>query len=682
MKKIYAILFFCCTLVASAQTYHIGDLYTAPDGSQGIVYYIHPDGSGGWVVALDDASTGCSWGDANDVPGLANQNPSTIQNLLNDTAGYINTQILRNYQNNNTTYAAGKVDFAHGWVLPSLAQLSMLYGQLPFITSAIVGAGGTALAYGVYWCSSEKDASQAWAVDFGGVIDGASGEFVPYSGCFTNGFKTSTSRRVRAVRSFTYQTVVHDTSLTYQWNTGSTQPYINVSPSQTTTYTVTGTTDYGCSATAEQTIIVGTGSSQTIYDTICWGEGYEANGFSLTAAQTNTMGTITRSRTITASGCSSTLTLRLLIRPKNSTTFTHTACGSYTWNGVTYYDSGSYSQTFTNATGCDSVVTMNLTIYNPTHTATTITQCDSYIWHDVTYTSSGTYTYSHSDDNGCTQVDTLHLTINQLHTSEISVTACESYTWYESTYTESGAYTQTFTAANGCDSVVTLHLTLTDPPEVTIVAIDDTICEGNEVVLQAIVPGGIPVNYVPPVAIGDILCTDGSIVKTANWPVADKTAMGIVFYVDNTGIHGWAMNLYNENSNTTMMWGGSGTDIPALNNITLARSALMDLDGYSNTQRIRAAGTATTYPAAWSVAFDNGWYMPAAGQLRCIYSQLPTLNASLQTVGGLQFSMSAIWGYWSSTESDANQAWHLDENGQITSYTKTMTYKVRAVRNF
>ena len=105
----------------SAQTYHIGDVYTAPDGSQGIVYYLHPDGSGGWVVALTDAATPCPWGDHSDVPGLVNQDPSELQAMLNDTAGYTNTLALRNYQNNNPTYAAGMVDFEHGWVLPSPA---------------------------------------------------------------------------------------------------------------------------------------------------------------------------------------------------------------------------------------------------------------------------------------------------------------------------------------------------------------------------------------------------------------------------------------------------------------------------------------------------------------------------------------------------------------------------------
>ena len=384
---LYAILWLCCVGSLSAQSYQIGDLYTAPDGSKGIVYYVHPDGSGGWVVALNDVSTGCAWGEETDVPGLANQAPSYYQQLLNDTAGYANTQALRDYQNNSTTYAAGKVDFAHGWVLPSPAQLSMLYGQLPFITNAITVAGGTALTYDWYWCSAEQGASNAWRVDFGANS---------YSGHF-NSVAKSTSCRVRAVRSFSNMAMVYDTSLTYVWSTGSTQPYINVSPSQTITYTVTATTDYGCSNTAQQTVLVGSGSAQTIYDTICKGAGYDANGFSLTAVETQTAGTLTRMRTMTTSGCSSNITLQLKVNESVAEHVEASACGSYTWNGVTYYESGDYPQTFTAANGCDSVVTLHLTIIpipELTHTPDTVIHlgdsatlwasgADSPVWMDM-----------------------------------------------------------------------------------------------------------------------------------------------------------------------------------------------------------------------------------------------------------------------------------------------------------
>ena len=577
MKKIYAILFLCSALVAPAQNYRIGDVYTAPDGSQGVVYYLHSDGSGGWVVALNDASSGCAWGTSADLPGLLNQNSSYSQQLLNDTAGYANTQTLRNYQNNSTTYAAATVDFAHGWVLPSPAQLSILYGQLPFITTAITDAGGTALAYANYWCSAEHSASNAWCVEFGSNY---------WTGYFNNIAK-NTSCRVRAVRSFSYPaTIVHDTSLTYQWNTGSTQPYLNASPSQTTTYTVTGTTEFGCSNTAEQMIVVGTGTPQTIYDTICKGAGYEANGFSLTAEETQTVGTLTRTRTMTTSGCSSNLTLQLKVNEPVTELVEATAFGSYIRNGVTYY--------------------------------------------------------------------------------------------------ESGDYTQTFTAANGCDSVVTLRLTLTDSPEVTVTASDDTVCAGDAVTLAAVVQNASAVVIPPPppaVAIGDILCTDGSTVKPSAYASSGKTAMGVVFYVDNTGEHGWAVHLQDQGTN--IVWGNT-VDIPYLNNFPDARDAITDMDGYNNTFSIRYYNNSYAYPAAWLVDFDNGWYLPACGQLKILHAERAIVNNSLQIVNGTPMPVgSSEWTYWSSTEKSATSAGTVDSFGHVNSLSKSANLaNVRSVRSF
>jgi hypothetical protein len=230
--------------------------------------------------------------------------------------------------------------------------------------------------------------------------------------------------------------------------------------------------------------------------------------------------------------------------------------------------------------------------------------------------------------------------------------------------------------------VVTLRLTLTDPPGVTIVATDDTICEGNEVILQAIVSGEIPVYYVPTVAIGDILCTDGSIEKPSSWPVAGKTAQGIVFYVDNTGEHGWAVHLYDQETSVQWTPYDQITDIPTLFSYTNARDAITDLNGYSNTQIVRDLGNASNFPAAYAVDFDNGWFLPAVGQLRLIFGEIVTLNASLQVVGGTQFPMVSTWWYWSSTELSEYSVWNVSYRGYVTYANKYATCRVRSIRAF
>lgn len=509
------------TLCLYGQTYHVGDVYTAPDGSQGIVYFVLPDGSGGWVVALNDASTGCKWGESLDIPDLSNlmYGFDTYQQANYDTAGYQKTAIIRAFQNNSQTYAAGKVDFANGWYLPSPGQLSILCAQRPFISAAIVSAGGTLMANQWYWTSSESDYQNACAVHFGNPDSHGIGDYRFNQNKSVNCY-------VRAVRSFSYEN--EPIPVSYLWNTGDTTPDITVNPAQTTTYTVTVTTSNGYADVVSHTIVVLT---------------------------------------------------------RDTITFNETACDEFEWNGQMY--------------------------------------------------------------------------------------------------TASGDYTFTYPMPGGCDSVVILHLTVDHTPQATISVSADTICGETEVTLQATAvmsPGTW--FHVPPVAIGDILCTDNSIVKPSAWPVAGKTAMGIVFYVDNTDEHGWAVHLQ-EHGNKFWCSSSIETDISTLTNYNTPFDAITDLEGYDNTQKIRDVGSAATYPAAYAVDFDNGWYLPAEGQLRMLFDEMVTLNASLQVVGGTQFLMESGWRYWSSTERNQSNAWCLQYNGRVDgSYDKGSYHRVRSVRSF
>ena len=207
----------------------------------------------------------------------------------------------------------------------------------------------------------------------------------------------------------------------YVWSTGAHSDAITVTPSSTTTYSVTGQTD-GCTSTpASITVEVGP----------C----------------------------VPAQGV------------ENITT-----CGSFTWHGQTYYSSSTATHTIPNgaASGCDSIVTLHLTIFHPQHTSLTITECNSYTWtsgNGQTYTQSGTYFHSHADSHGCTQVDTLHLTVFHPQHNATTVTECDSYIWTAGnghSYFQSGTYLHSHTDANGCTQVDTLHLTIKPIPAVTI----------------------------------------------------------------------------------------------------------------------------------------------------------------------------------------------------------------------
>jgi hypothetical protein len=101
---------------------------------------------------------------------------------------------------------------------------------------------------------------------------------------------------------------------------------------------------------------------------------------------------------------------------------------------------------------------------SPNSSDTTVSACSSFSWNGSTYTQSGTYTFNTTNAGGCDSTATLHLTIKQPTTSSTDITSCDSYSWNGSTYTQSGTYTFSTTNAAGCDSTATLNLTITPKP--------------------------------------------------------------------------------------------------------------------------------------------------------------------------------------------------------------------------
>ena len=130
-------------------------------------------------------------------------------------------------------------------------------------------------------------------------------------------------------------------------------------------------------------------------------------------------------------------------------------------------------------------------------------------------------------------------------------------------------------------------------------------------------------------------------------------------------LHGYAVSLTQEGP---MKWSG-GYNLYIQHNYTHWRDAITDFDGYTNTQIIRSTPTTTNPTAALVVDFDNGWYLPAAGQLNLLFGELVYVNASLTLVGGTRIEdTTGTYGtnygdvyLWSSTEWDI-----IKPNNQIT----------------
>ena len=184
------------------------------------------------------------------------------------------------------------------------------------------------------------------------------------------------------------------------------------------------------------------------------------------------------------------------------------------------------------------------------------------------------------------------------------------------------------------------------------------------------------------VRIGDILCTDGSTVSVSQFPSSGKTALGVVYFVDPSGLSGLAVNLHDDEINTP--FGGYGEDFP-LPDIDESRKAIYDFGGYHNTEILRNMGNAYYYPAPWSVDFENGWYLPAAGELRLMYNQILTVNVSLAAIGATPLYEDTD-NYWSSTERTPYHMHDMARNGNLGNYTKTPCNNawvgVRSIRSF
>src|SRR4029450_5298366 len=229
----------------------------------------------------------------------------------------------------------------------------------------------------------------------------------------------------------------------------------------------------GCPDTLTLNLTINNGTHTSVDVTECTSYTWSANG--VTYTQSGSYDFISTG----ANGCPDTLTLNLTINNGTHTSVDVTECTSYTWpaNGVTYTQSGSYDFISTGANGCPDTLTLNLTINNGTHTSVDVTECTSYTWpaNGVTYTQSGSYDFISTGANGCPDTLTLNLTINNGTHSSVDVTECASYTWSANgvTYTQSGSYDFISTAANGCPDTLTLNLTINNG---THTSVDVTEC--------------------------------------------------------------------------------------------------------------------------------------------------------------------------------------------------------------
>lgn len=219
----------------------------------------------------------------------------------------------------------------------------------------------------------------------------------------------------------------------------------------------------GCDSTEILNLTIKRSTTSTTNVSICATQApYTWNGVAYSAT-----GTYSK-KFVNAIGCDSTAKLVLTVKSTSSSLIKLSVCANdmpYTWNGVTYPTAGTYTQTLTNAASCDSIASIQIKILPVSNSNNYLSVCSNqlpFVWNGLYLTESGTYSASFNNVNGCDSTAMLNLTVKQVSSSVETISATgSSYTWHGTEFTESNQNaTWTGTNAAGCDSVVTLNLNL------------------------------------------------------------------------------------------------------------------------------------------------------------------------------------------------------------------------------
>ena len=501
MKNILLTLSFIlfAALGLHAQAYHLGQVITNPDGSQGVVFYVDETGSSGWMVALHDVALSVPWGLEDEIEGLdhvINMSNDILTSAFADTDGFANTlAIINHYQANGYTgeYAAGMVDIANGWYLPAAGQLKMLYVNAIFY-EPVLETIGEKLGLHPYWSSTQENAERAWYVHFGSPYPEGAWAWNAYiSVCPKSNINPSSGGyfAVRPIRNLDFSPLpiighLFDPAVicdegplelvtpnlnnadSYGWeiaeNTAFTNPIAYTGQDLDVTYDgwylrLWATNEEGTSYS--NVVRISVHETNSGYATVSSCEPYEWNG-QIYNESGNYQAVL-----VNQWGCDSIATLYLTVNHPDEYFIPYPvyACDTYQWGNLTLTESGAYTQTFTNQQGCDSIVTMSLYLNHSVEHQFTYTCCGEYDWNGQVYTESGVYQQTLSSVNGCDSIVTLQLEIIDAYNFATDTTVCESIIWYGHEYAQSGHYEQVFVASNGCDSVFSLNLSILPHPE-------------------------------------------------------------------------------------------------------------------------------------------------------------------------------------------------------------------------
>jgi hypothetical protein len=209
---------------------------------------------------------------------------------------------------------------------------------------------------------------------------------------------------------------------TYSWDNGAIDGASFVPSAGSMTYTVTGTDGAGCTGQDQIVVTANVNSSSSISPISC--DSFTAPDGQVYSASGNYIAVIQN-----ALGCDSTITIDLTVNYSNTGIDVIQACDSYTWIDGNNYMSSNNTATYTlsNQSGCDSLVTLNLTLNNSSTSTLNESGMDSYTLNGQTYNQSGTYTQTIPNEQGCDSTITLNLSLQFTGIEESTLNSFKVY---------------------------------------------------------------------------------------------------------------------------------------------------------------------------------------------------------------------------------------------------------------
>jgi hypothetical protein len=196
--------------------------------------------------------------------------------------------------------------------------------------------------------------------------------------------------------------------------------------------------------------------SISIDTTLCFGETFTYNGVDYDQAG------FYETSDITYDTCITPVFINLSILPESDSLLFAEICEpeEFTWNGQVYDQSGMYTQVFTNVQGCDSVVTVDLTVLPLDFTIISEMICegDSYIWNGESYEEGGTYSQSFPNQYGCDSTVTLELTVLPEVQTVLDTALMIDVPYNGNYYSQDTTLLETYLDVNGCDSTVITNI--------------------------------------------------------------------------------------------------------------------------------------------------------------------------------------------------------------------------------